>query len=161
MNLDYMKKESWWSARIKHGAYLGGNETQEHYIWRSMLSRCNLLTCKDYENYGGRGITVCERWQKFENFYADMGERPSKDHSIDRIDVNGNYEPGNCRWATRTEQQRNKTTTRKYKNIESGFSGTLVECANYLNISKELAHWRFKMWGTFRKGEIWLELQKP
>jgi hypothetical protein len=73
-----------------------------------MLSRVDLR--HNAKNYRDRGITVCERWRTFENFLADMGERPSRLYSLDRIDVNGNYEPGNCRWATRTEQMRNKRT---------------------------------------------------
>lgn len=81
----------------------------EFGVWMSMRSRCSNA---DDPDYGGRGIRVCDRWEdSFENFLADMGPRPSPKHSIDRIDVNGNYEPGNVRWATAIEQQRNRRNT--------------------------------------------------
>lgn len=82
-----------------HG-YFG---TATYRIWIGLRNRCNNPKSKDYERYGGRGIKVCSRWNKFENFLADMGERP-KDLSIDRINNDGNYEPGNCRWATSSQQ---------------------------------------------------------
>lgn len=86
--------------------------TPEYRAWGDMLSRCNNPKSTSYEYYGGRGIRVCNRWaDSFEAFYADMGPKPSPDHSIDRRNVNRNYEPGNCRWATPTEQARNKTDT--------------------------------------------------
>lgn len=81
-------------------------------IWVGMRSRCRDPYRKEFPNYGGRGIQVCERWEKFWNFVADMGPRPSEKHSIDRIDNDGNYEPGNCRWATMTEQLRNRRGSR-------------------------------------------------
>lgn len=78
-----------------------------------MLGRCTNPNNRDFVLYGGRGIRVCARWSaSFESFLADMGERPTKRHSIDRIDNNGDYEPGNCRWATPLEQNRNRRNTR-------------------------------------------------
>lgn len=79
--------------------------------WNSAWNRCRSPSVDGYEQYGGRGITFCKRWQKFENFLADMGERPDGT-TLDRIDTNGNYEPGNCRWATAKEQNRNRRNTR-------------------------------------------------
>lgn len=95
----------------------GLSYSKEYETWRSMCSRCKYPTHKCYHLYGGRGITVCKRWNKFANFYADMGPKPSPQHSIDRINVNGNYTPKNCRWATLTEQARNcrKTVYMKYR----------------------------------------------
>jgi hypothetical protein len=75
--------------------------------WRGMRQRCGNPNNRSYKFYGGRGITYCERWEKFENFLADMGSRP-KGTSIDRIDSNGNYEPSNCRWQPIREQHSNK-----------------------------------------------------
>lgn len=86
----------------------GMSKNREYSVWASMHQRCNNPKNIRYQRYGGRGISVCDRWGKFENFYADMGSIPSGDLSIDRIDNNGNYEPSNCRWATRSQQQLNK-----------------------------------------------------
>jgi len=83
----------------------------EYGIWSGIKQRCYDQGYKRYKDYGGRGITVCERWlNNFDAFYADVGQRPSKDHSLDRINNDGNYEPGNVKWSTRTEQQNNKRT---------------------------------------------------
>lgn len=91
-------------------------ETPIWHTWANMLRRCTETTHKDYPNYGGRGITVCERWQRFENFYADMGDKP-EGTSIERMRNDEGYNPDNCTWATRHEQARN---TRKTKFVHVG-----------------------------------------
>lgn len=91
----------------------GKSRTPTYRVYLQMIRRCENKKNKSYADYGGRGIAVCQRWREsYELFLGDMGERPSPSHSIDRIDNNGNYEPGNCRWATITQQRRNRRTTK-------------------------------------------------
>jgi len=100
-------------------------KTPEYYIWQAMVQRCTNSAHPSYHKYGGRGIVVCNRWRAYEAFISDMGKRPSPDHSIDRKDNDGNYEPGNCRWATLVEQANN---TRANRILEiDGVSETIAD----------------------------------
>lgn len=104
-------------THTKHGK----THTHEYVAWMNMKRRCCDENIRQYKDYGGRGISVCNRWLKsFNNFIEDMGEKPSSYHSIDRINNDGNYEPGNCRWATKEQQAINK---RVFSNSATGVTG--------------------------------------
>lgn len=102
-------------ALTRHGYARGGAVAREHAIWRGMITRCTNPNRRGYEEYGGRGIAVCERWMDFANFIADMGPCP-EGCSIDRYPNNdGNYEPGNCRWADAKTQASNRRPRRYFR----------------------------------------------
>jgi hypothetical protein len=113
----------WQSESRKHHTLTHGESVRnflspEYASWGNMLQRCRNPKSSVFQYYGGRGIKVCKRWFHFENFLADMGRRPSPKHRLDRINVNGNYEPDNCRWGTPEEHQQNKRPRRKVGAID-------------------------------------------
>lgn len=122
---------------IRPGRYSrhGMIHRSEYGIWYQMIQRCTNPRTLNFERYGGRGITVCERWRVFVNFFADMGERPSPQHSIDRIDNNGNYEPGNVRWASTKQQSLN--SSRNVWLTHDGETRTVCQWAAHIGINKE------------------------
>lgn len=126
----------------------GKTGTPEHEAWTGMKGRCNNPNNSEYPRYGGRGIKVCKRWMDaFENFFADMGERPGSGYSIERRDNNGNYEPSNCKWATRIEQANNRRTSRFI--TFRGRRQTLTQWCRELGLKFDLSRHRLNAgWST-------------
>lgn len=117
-------------ATTLHGHAKKGQISSEFQSWRSMIYRCYNTNDKMYNYYGGRGIFVCDRWlNSFENFIEDMGLKPDKTYSIDRIENDGNYFPDNCRWATDLEQNNNQSTNIKVINTVTGEEYTSISLA--------------------------------
>lgn len=125
------------TQRLTHGK----SDTNEYHVWAGMLDRCRNVNNIKYKDYGGRGVTVCERWtNSFPAFLYDMGVRPTDGHTIDRINNDGNYDPSNCRWATRLEQNRNTRA-----NIRATYMGeekTLIEWAEIAGLKLKTLHSR-------------------
>jgi len=109
-----------------HGYTVGYKASAIYAVWADMRQRCKTPTHHAFAGYGGRGIKVCERWESFQNFLDDMGERPTPQHSLDRINNNGDYAPENCRWATWSEQNKNKRPYQLAKNNISGLTGVVA-----------------------------------
>lgn len=103
-----LRSETTSKLRTKHALA----DTPIYRVWQSMLDRCRRKKCRHYKNYGGRGIRVCKRWLKFENFFADMGVRPSPLHTLERKNNNLGYSKSNCAWVTRKENVRNRRVTK-------------------------------------------------
>ena len=145
---------------LRHGHARDFKETRIYRVWSSMLGRCRNKNHPNWHRYGGKGITVCERWFVFENFLEDMGERPDG-LSIDRYPNNaGNYEPGNCRWATPKQQVANRTTSHKLE--AEGKVQTIGEWADekglpYIQLHRRLS----KGWPVDRALNKPLEYRKP
>lgn len=128
-------------ANRRHGM----THTREYETWHGMMLRCYDENQPAYPRYGGRGITVCERWHAFENFFADMGLRPGQGYSLDRFpDPNGPYEPNNCRWATNKQQCRNKTTNVRI--THDGKTLCIAEWAELSGMTTTL------LWSRLQKG---------
>lgn len=128
-----------------HGCGKVGSRTPEYMIWCTMRRRCNNPRNKKYPDYGGRGITICPRWDSFENFLADLGARPSPEHSLDRRDNDGPYDPKNCRWATLKEQASNKRSNRIL--THNGLSQTLTQWAKEVGIKPHALMHRLDRFG--------------
>lgn len=132
-------------ARVVNNTTHGMSGTPTYICWTNMIDRCNDPTNKRYDSYGGRGIKVCTSWLKFENFLEDMGTRP-KGLTLERIDVNGNYEPANCKWATQKEQANNWR-----KSIRTEYQGqtyTASQLSEILDVKYERVVWAIKRYGA-------------
>lgn len=137
------KMKSCGCDNIHHTKSHGLSKVIEYRHWINMISRCENPDTPGFEHYGGRGIKVCDRWRSdFTNFYADMGRKPSSNHSVDRVRANGNYEPGNCRWALPKIQGRNKRCNRLVR--VNGWKMTLAEAAEMAPVPYNTVLYRLK-----------------
>ena len=142
-----------WGASLRNGSvsscgrhcplrWHGMAGTPEHTCWAHMLDRCRNERHPQYADWGGRGISVCERWKEFKNFLQDMGASPSQDATLDRIDNDGDYCPENCRWATRKEQLRN--TRRNFNITHNGVTKCVTDWAAEIGVCANTIKHRLK-----------------
>lgn len=143
------------SRQVSCGCYLQERRTKhgrcgspEYVVWQGMTQRCTNPNDSKYADYGGRGITICERWRDFANFFADMGERPSPRHTLERKNNNSGYEPGNCCWATRKQQLRNRRNNHRV--TFRGETLCLVEWAERTGININTLRKRLRKWPAER-----------
>lgn len=152
--------------KIKNNTTHGMYGTTIHRIWKHMIERTTKSNDKNYADYGGRGIKVCTEWMDFAVFFRDMGPSYKEGFSIDRIDNDGNYEPKNCRWASRIQQNNNKRNNRKITTPDGVM--TMAEASRHYKIHPDALAWRLKSgWSVARalttvsrKG-IWLPATPP
>lgn len=144
----FIDGEERWLFKKNHGM----TGTRIYIIWKNMRRRCSNVNDIEYKNYGGRGIKVCDRWMKFENFYSDMKDGYSDKMTLDRMDVYGDYFKDNCRWATIQEQAENKQNTLRI--VIDGESKTISEWARIVGINRET------IWNRMKKGWSGLDAVK-
>jgi len=133
----------------RHGGAKRGKRLKIYAVWGAMIQRCTNPNNRQWKNYGNRGITVCERWMKFENFLEDMGKPPGHGYSIERKDNNGNYCKENCIWATRKEQNRNKRDNHLI--TFGGKTQCLTDWAEEIGIKQETILKRFRISWSIEK----------
>jgi hypothetical protein len=129
----------------RQGQFLYLKYPLEYKSWNGLRERCHNKKHRKYPRYGGRGIEVCERWNKFENFIADMGRKPSAEYTLDRIDLNGNYEPSNCRWTTQKTQANNRSTNHPI--TINGITRNILEWAQEKGINHQTISQRIHVYG--------------
>lgn len=139
---------------FKVGSRIKVARTTEYQAWHNMIERCRNPRMPNFHRYGGRGISVCEKWKSFDNFLKDMGRKGSPNLSLDRIDNDGNYEPGNCRWATPDQQNSNKEKTLTFNGIP------IKQIAELIGVSSNCVSHRIKLGinpfapkGEYRRGK--------
>lgn len=138
-----LERDNRLTSSVTHGHTVARERSPEYWTWIAMKARCLIESATGYKDYGGRGIRICERWvDSFAVFLADMGPKTSPKHSIERIDNNKGYEPGNCRWATRKEQNRNTRNNRML--THEGVTMCLVDWANKTGINRTTIASRLK-----------------